>query len=115
MKKERDFVVYLQDMLEAITKGISFVKGYDFHEFSKDDKTQYSVVRAIEIIGEASKKIPKIIKDKNLEIPWREIGGMRDKMIHDYFGVDLQVVWKTVRKDFPALKKQIAALLKIYS
>jgi uncharacterized protein with HEPN domain len=64
-------------------------------------------VRAIEIIGEASKKIPKIIKDKNLEIPWREIGGMRDKMIHDYFGVDVDVVWKTIKEDIPYLKSLI--------
>jgi uncharacterized protein with HEPN domain len=77
----------------------------------KDEKTQYAVIRAIEIIGEASKKRPKSLKNKYSTIPWREISGMRDKLIHDYFGVNQKVIWKTVKEDLPVLKKQIIGIL----
>jgi uncharacterized protein with HEPN domain len=64
--------VYLEDMLNSVVKGLSFIKGFDFDTFKKDEKTQYALIRAIEITGEASKKIPKHIKDKYAEIPWRK-------------------------------------------
>jgi uncharacterized protein with HEPN domain len=82
-----------------------------FEDFLKDEKTQFSLIRAIEIVGEASKKIPKNIRDKHLEIPWREISGMRDKLIHDYFGVDANVIWKTAKEDLPQLKIQLENML----
>jgi len=69
-------------------------------------------VRAVEIIGEAVKKIPDSIRKKYLEIPWREMAGMRDKLIHEYFGVNLQRVWRTVREDIPALKPLFEKILK---
>ena len=78
----------------------------------KDEKTQYAVIRAIEIIGEASKKIPKNIKTKYTDVPWYEISGMRDKLIHDYFGVNSKIVWKTVKEDLPRLKKLIVRILE---
>lgn len=76
-----------------------------FDEFSQDEKTQFALLRFIEIIGEASKKIPDGIKEQSKDIPWREISGMRDLLIHDYFGVNIQVVWQTGIKDLPELKK----------
>lgn len=111
MNPTRNYIVYIHDMYDSVLKGISFIKGINFKTFSKDDKTQYAVIRAIEIIGEASKKIPSQIKKKYPFIPWREISGMRDKLIHDYFGVDTEVVWKTVKEDLPGLKKSLRIIL----
>jgi uncharacterized protein with HEPN domain len=112
MKKERDYIQYLYDMLESTTKGISFGKGFTLEKFKKDERTQFAIIRTIEIIGEASKKVPQSIKDNFKEIPWREIGGMRDKLVHDYFGVNIDVVWKTVKQDLPTLKKLLKTILK---
>ncbi len=83
MKSERSYSDYLQDMLDASIKARNFIKGMSAEEFARDEKTQFAVIRALEIIGEASKKIPQAFKDQNPEIPWRVIAGMRDKMIHD--------------------------------
>ncbi len=107
-----DFIVYIDDMLDAVKKGISFVEDISFPEFKVDDKTQFAVIRAIEIIGEASKKIPTEIKKQYREIPWKEIGGMRDKLIHDYFGVDIEVVGKTVEEDLHSLKPLLVKMKK---
>lgn len=105
MNSTRDYIHHLDDMHDSVKKGISFIKGFSFKKFNADEKTQYAVIRAMEIIGEASKKIPLSIKKKYSDIPWREISGMRDKLIHDYFGVNTKVVWKTAKEDLPALKK----------
>jgi len=83
-----------------------------FKDFKDDDKTIFAVIRALEVIGEASKKIPKSIRNKYPQIPWREITGMRDKLIHEYFGVNLKVVWDTVKKDIPHIKPLINEILK---
>jgi len=104
MTSIRNYNVYIQDMYESVLKGISFIKGFNFKTFENDEKTQYALIRAIEIIGEASKKIPPQFKKKYPDIPWREISGMRDKLIHDYFGVNTRVVWKTAKEDLPTLK-----------
>ena len=85
-----------------------------YDDFLKDIKTQFAVVRALEIIGEASKKIPSEIRDKYTKIPWREITGMRNILIHDYFGVDLEVVWKTTSIDIPPLKENIINITDSY-
>src|SRR6266545_7299469 len=99
MKSERIYSNYLLDMLDACSKAANFIKGMSFEEFAGDEKTQFAVIRALEIIGEASKKIPQAFKDRTPEIPWRAIAGMRDKMIHDYIGINQAVVWKTVIED----------------
>ena len=112
MTSIRNYNVYLQDMYDSVLKGISFIKGFNFKTFEKDEKTQYALIRAIEIIGEASKKIPSQFKKKYPDIPWREISGMRDKLIHDYFGVNTKVVWRTAKEDLPALKKSLEIILK---
>ena len=112
MKLQRDYLQYLYDMLESTSKGISFIKGLTLVKFREDEKTLFALIRAIEIIGEASKKIPINVKNKYPDIPWREIGGMRDKLIHDYFGVNVDVVWKTAREDLPTLRKSLKKIIK---
>ena len=109
MKRDADF--YLRDILEAIKDIESFTRGATEEKFRKDKKTQYAVVRSLEIIGEAVKHIPADTKRASIHIPWSDIAGMRDIMIHEYFGVHVGIVWKTVTDDLPSLKKEIQEML----
>ena len=93
-----------------ISKG--FVGDMSYEQFIKDRKTLNAVVRSIEVIGEASKRLPESIKVKNSELPWREITGMRDKLIHAYFGMDTETIWKTVKENIPQLKQTIKKMLE---
>jgi uncharacterized protein with HEPN domain len=111
MTQSRNFTAYLHDILDAIDKAEKFLKGLSFADFDKDEKTQFAVIRALEIIGEATKKIPENIRSQYSDVPWREVAGMRDILIHDYFGVDTEVVWKTTHVDLPELRIQIQQIL----
>ena len=102
---------YLRDMLENAEKALSFVEGMDYQEFEKDDKAVYAVIRAFEIIGVAARQIPENIQKANPAVPWREITGMRNKLTHEYFGVNTKVVWRTVQEDLPVI---IPLLRKIF-
>jgi uncharacterized protein with HEPN domain len=115
MKKERSHQDYLNDMLVAMSKARQFVEGMSFEQFSADDKTIFAVVRALEIVGEAAKKIPPEVRALRQDIPWREVSGMRDKLTHDYFGVDVLVIWRTVGEDVPLLQEGIRSLLHEHS
>lgn len=108
--KKRDSIVYISDMLDYCESAISFISGLNYSSFIKDEKSIFAVIRAIEVIGEASKKVPKSLKIKYDNIPWREIAGMRDKLVHEYFGINEKVVWNTVKHDIPALKQQIEVI-----
>jgi len=112
MGRERVYLDYIRDMLESAEKALKFVSGMGFDEFKSDEKTQFAVVRALEIIGEGAKKIPKDLQGRYPEIPWREIAGTRDKLIHEYIGVNLMVVWRTLHEDLPPLIKHLEAMLQ---
>ncbi len=105
MKNEGDYRDYVEDMLEATDKVAAFISGMTEAQFLADERTQFAVVRALEILGEASKKIPASFKATHSEIPWREVAGMRDKLVHDYFGVNAAVVWRTAKEDAPAIAR----------
>ncbi len=112
MKPKRQHIDYLNDIFDTINKGLSFVENMTYEEFCNDDKTQFALIRALEIIGEASKKIPSEIKSEYSAIPWLEMMGMRDILIHDYFGVNIKVIWETAKKDLPDLKEKIRKLVE---
>lgn len=99
--------VYLEHILESIRKVEDFINGVTKFEFDQSVLIQDAVIRNIEIIGEATKKISKQFTQLHPEIPWQDMAGMRDKLIHDYLDVDLEVVWKTVESDLPLLKELI--------
>lgn len=104
--------VYLQDILDAISDIERFVRGVSSTEFMRSKEKQYAVIRALEIMGEATKQVSKDLRVKHPEVPWKDIAGMRDKLIHAYFGVKTELVWETVRQKLPQLKKNINTLLK---
>lgn len=109
--KKRDYRDYLQDILSSINDIVSFTENMTFDSFKEDKKTMYAVTRCIEVLGEAAKKIPKSIRDKYPSVPWKEMVGMRNKMIHEYFGVDVKILWQTVKGDIPSLKPLIQEIV----
>lgn len=108
----RDYKLYVKDILEAIESIEKFVKDMSFDEFVKDDKTSSAVIRKFEIIGEATKRVSNEIKQKYPQIPWKEMAGMRDRLIHLYFGVDFKLVWETIKKRIPTIKPLMKVILK---
>lgn len=109
---ERDHLDYLQDVLDASIKAIAFCEGMGYDDFADDDRTSFAAIRALEIIGEATKNIPSSFREANPELPWREMAGMRDKLIHQYFGVDLEIVWTTIQERLPEIVERLQRLLE---
>jgi len=111
MKSKRDPIHLLQDILENARMARFFIEDIGFPAFKKNNEKIYAVLRALEVIGEAAKKIPKPFRTRYPHVPWDDMAGMRNKLIHEYFGVDLNVVWKTLKKDIPLLIQSIAQVL----
>ena len=103
--------LYLRDILEAINKIETYTKGLSFKDFSGNKIVIDAVIRNLEIIGEAAKNLSIRIKSFHKEIPWKEMAGMKNKVIHEYFGVDLEIVWKTIKYSLPALTKPLKDIL----
>lgn len=101
---KREFLDYVDDVLSAADKIETFIANLDQSGFKRDEKTAYAVIHALEVMGEAATKIPPAVRKQHAEIPWKAIAGMRNKLIHEYFGVDLDTVWKTASEDVPMLK-----------
>lgn len=108
---KRDEIVYLKHIFDSIKRIEEYTKGINHNDFVKGNLIQAGVIRELEIIGEASKKITKEMKDKYAEIPWKKMAGMRDKLIRDYMGVDIEAVWDTVKKDIPELNTRLKNLI----
>jgi len=112
MNNEKNPLIFLQHILDNINKIEDFSKNISKTELKENYQKQYAIIKGIEIIGEATKNISKNFIEKNPQVPWREIIGTRDKMIHHYFGIDLDIVWKIIKEELPQLKKQIMEIIK---
>jgi len=106
----RDYKVYLEDVLEAIRKIREFTAGLTLETFSQDAKTLDAVVRNLEIIGEAVKHLPDNVRARYPGLDWKKIAGLRDILIHEYFGVNVEVIWDVVQHKLPDLEKAVRAL-----
>ncbi len=111
----REFLDYLDDILDAMNKAEQFTSGLTFEQFEQDDKINFATVRALEIIGEAVRRIPEKIKEEYPKIPWKNIAGMRDRIIHGYDTVNLLMVWNVIKNDIPDLRLLIQQILNDYT
>ena len=110
-KKERNYTIYLQDILVAMTRIAEYLEGYTFDQFKKDYKTVDAVIRNFEIIGEASRKLPDHIKDNNPDLPWDEMYLLRNKVSHKYFGIDYEIIWDVCINHLPENRGQIQSII----
>lgn len=110
MKDDRVYLLHIRDAIQHILEYTASGR----ESFFADRKTQDAVVRNLEIIGEATKHVSASIKEANPDVSWKPIAGMRDKLVHDYFGVNLQLVWDVVERDLPGLKLKVSQLLTAF-
>lgn len=108
---KRDYSVFLEDIVRAMRRAEDFVSAMDFAAFDDDIKTQSAVVWQVTVVGEAVKNIPRSLRQKHTEIPWSDMAKMRDKIIHQYFGVRTEIVWNVVKERFPQLRHEMEKIL----
>ena len=111
MSKRKD-IDLIRDINESIERIVSYTHGIEYEDFKKDHKTQDAVIRNIEIMGEAVKALSEKVKKDNSNIPWKSMAGTRDKLIHDYFGVNIDIVWNIVKEEIPKLLSKIKSVLQ---
>ena len=109
---KREPLLYLQDILTSLSRIEDYTKSLSFEGLKDDWKTIDAVVRNLEILGEAARNIPEEIIDKYPDVPWGYMVSMRNKVLHEYFGVDLDILWKTVKEDLPLLKQQVEEIVE---
>ena len=111
MPEDRGTVMFLRDIIEAMDDIESFVEGMTFDGFKEDKRTFHACVRNLEIMGEAVKNLPEGLKNEHDDVPWREVAGMRDKVVHAYFGVSHEIIWKTIHTRFKEFRLSIEGIL----
>lgn len=109
----RDYIFFLEDILAAAAKIEKFTEGLSFEEFRNYEMAVDAVLRNLEVIGEAVKNIPDDLKNRHQEVEWKEAVGFRNVLAHDYFGIDLESVWDTLKKNIPVFKEHIIKVLKL--
>lgn len=109
-----EFLDYIEDILDAMEKAEILLEGVSYERFEEDFRINYAVVRALEIIGEATKRLPMELREAYPDVPWRGMAGMRDRIIHGYDRVDLHTVWDVVKRDIPELRPRIQRVLQDY-
>ncbi|MCZ6624322.1 MAG: DUF86 domain-containing protein [Deltaproteobacteria bacterium] len=108
----RDYKVFLDDILGAIAKVRRYTAGFSQEEFFKDEKTLDAVARNLEIIGEAVKKIPPRLRTQYPSVDWKKVAGLRDILVHEYFGIDSEIIWDILQNKLPGLEKQVQRMLQ---
>ncbi len=108
----REYGDFLQDILDSIDYIEDFLTGYEADDFLNDKRTVFAVLWCLHVLGEAAKHIPKQVRDQYPEIPWEDMTGMRDKVVHGYFGINLEVVWDTATRDLPQVKPLVERALR---
>lgn len=108
---EKSDNIFLIHILDSISKIEQYLDGIEKEEYDKNTLIQDGVIRQLEIIGEAAKNISSALRESNTQLPWQDMAGMRDKLIHHYFGIDTELVWETAKNDLPFLKSEIQNIL----
>lgn len=109
---KRDYKLFLKDIIDAMDAIERFIEGMELDDLIKDDKTSSAVMRKFEILGEAARNIPDWMREKYPQIPWKRMAGMRDRLIHGYFGIDYKLVWDAIKIEIPKVKPEFQKILK---